>query len=789
MITMLIVLTIGMLGAQEMNFPVAGTDNFFAPLVNPSAISVGNANGFAYLGHFDSEGKAIEDQYSLFFNFKNSAYVMNKIGDDYFHTAALSSEIVKNLYLGGSFFWKAKHFKKLNWSEGLLYRPANYFSLGIVGYNLFEDEEYFRFGSSVRPLAFSNDLMSRFTVSTDVSYISDEWQKPVLGVQTEIFNGIQLGGSYDMNDESIGFNFALNFNNFSIGSTGGYNSDNEFGGGSWYTNISGGKFRSILNPKKQNKFYDYKISGNIVEKNQAMNIGPFRIVMGKNRSLQQVLKEIEELTDNEEIKGIVFKSGNFGTSFANFKEIKDALTDFRAAGKKVIYYSENIGNINYVFAAGVADEIYLNPLGSLDLKGIAVNAPYFKGLLDTLGVDFVNFRSHEFKTAGNMLSETEMTSSERESYDYLLEGLYVEMLAMIEEGRGTKLKKPVRDLVDEGPYWNPDVAYDNGLIDGIIYEDELEAKIEGMYGKSNVVTKYKTESVTYDWHKKTKDKIALIYAVGSIISGSGQEGKTIGSVTTGKAIKDAREDKSIKGILIRVDSGGGSALASDIIAREVELCNSGENKKPVVVSMGGTAASGGYYIAAKSDMVIAQPTTVTGSIGVVGLFPQMERMYEKLHINWSTVKKGEHSDFGATHRFITEEERHIAEESIENIYWKFIDVVAKGRNMTRDEVHEVAKGRVWTGQQAFDRGLVDKLGGMDTALTELKKLAKIERETAFVEFTGQKGDLKEVGISFKTKSMFELPSELETLRVAYEKLTLFGDEKVLMVMPTEIEIK
>ena len=780
---------IAILGAQEVNFPVAATDNFFAPRVNPGALSVGNAGGFTYLGHYDAEGEFAEDNYSLFFNFDNASYVMDKLGKEYSHTLAFSEEIVKNLYLGGSFFWRAKHFKELDWSEGLLYRPENYFSLGIVGHNLFEDHEYFSFGGSIRPMMFSNDLMSRFTVSADVDYLNDEWQKPVLGVQTEIINGFQIGGSYNLKDESIGFNFAVNLGNFSLGSTGAYTNESEFVGGSWYANISDKEFRSIFNKKKQDKFYDFKLAGNVVEKNQAMNIGPFRVVLGKDRTLQQVLKEIEELKENEEVKGIVFKSGNFGASFANFKALKDALIDFKSAGKKIVYYSESIGNINYVFAAGVADEIYLNPLGSLDLKGISVNAPYFKGLLDTLGIDFVNFKSHEYKTAGNMLSETEMTKSERESYDYLLEGLYVEMLDMIEEGRGSKLKKPVRDIVDEGPYWNPETAYDNGLIDGIIYEDELETKIEELYGKQKFVKNYKTNMITYDWHKEIKDKIALIYAVGSIHSGEGQEGKTIGSVTTSKAIKAAREDKSIKGILIRVDSGGGSALASDIIAREVELCKTGENKKPIVVSMGGTAASGGYYIAAKSDMIIAQPSTITGSIGVVGLFPQMKRLYEKIHINWSTVKKGEHSDLGTTHRYMTEEERKISEESIEVIYWKFVDVVAKGRNMTRDEVHEVAKGRVWTGKQAYDRGLVDKLGGMDTALAELKTLANLDKETEYVEFTGSTGNMKSLSVGFQAKNLIELPAEIELLRKTYEKLNMFGDEKVLMILPTEIDIK
>ena len=248
-----------------------------------------------------------------------------------------------------------------------------------------------------------------------------------------------------------------------------------------------------------------------------------------------------------------------------------------------------------------------------------------------------------------------------------------------------------------------------------------------------------------------KDKIALIYAVGNIHSGEGVPGKSIGSVTTAKAIKQAREDRRVKGIIIRVDSGGGSALASDVIGREVELCKTGKNKKPVIVSMGGVAASGGYYIAAKADKIIAQPSTITGSIGVIGIYPVFERLYEKIHVNWDTVKRGKNADLGSTHRQPTAKEKKIGEESIQHFYDRFITLVAEGRNMSKDEVHKIAQGRVWTGKQAFEHGLVDALGGMDLAVKEMKKMADLKHEVKLVEFEGDNTD-KSISIGVKAKA-------------------------------------
>ncbi|MCF7859258.1 MAG: signal peptide peptidase SppA [Candidatus Cloacimonetes bacterium] len=767
--------------------PIAATDNFMAMKVNPAAMGFGNAGGVSFIGNYDKEG-LFEDYYSLIIAGDNLGYVLDRVGDNNYHRLAISSRnsvVINNLYLGLAWDWKNKFIKQGDISESILFRPVDHFSFGAVAHGFFDANTTYDFGFAVRPVFFNSDLTDRFTLSADINYDRNDFSKPILGVQTELFDGIKLGGSYNLEDETVGLNFGISFGNFGIGTNMQLNVENEFSQGQYYLSTSNKAFRTVIG-KEKNYFLDYKLKGQIVEKNPVQKLGPFSIIMSKDKTLSEVIKEIKELKKDESIRGLVLKSGDFSASLAQRTELKKAFLDFKLSGKKIIFYYEGISGANYAFAASIADEIYLNPIGSIDLKGISVNMPYFRDLLDTLGIDIVNLKSHDYKTAGNSISESHMTSAERETYEALLDDLYSEIVTMIQEGRGSKLKKPVQVLIDEGPYWNAARAKELGLVDDVIYEDQIKDKIKANYQSEKIVDNYDRNQAVTKWSKIKKDKIAIIYAIGTIHSGEGIPGKAIGSITTAKAIKQAREDKSIKGIIIRVDSGGGSALASDVIAREVELCKTGENKKPIIISMGGTAASGGYYIAAKADKILAQPSTITGSIGVIGIFPVFERLYEKIHINWDTVKRGKHADLGSTHRQITAEEKQIAEKSIQHFYDRFVSIVANGRNLPKTKVHEIAQGRVWTGKQAFQRGLVDALGGMDLALVEMKKLAKLENEIQLIEFEGDK-TANELTVSLKAASF--VPEGLKTIWDTGAKMKKLGDENYLMILPVELEFK
>jgi protease IV len=784
--------------------PVAETDDFWSPLLNPAAMGFGNSKGFAFAGE-DRDQKFREDYYSLFFNMAGLSYVLQHDGSQETpadrHTLAIGERLSQNLYFGVKYDWQNKYFDHGRWGFSGMWRPSNYLSLAATSYDIRADKEEYRLGMSIRPLGKSKKLSRKLTLSGDVFYAmpnldgntdaSDqlEWQKPVISISSEILRGLFVSGSYDLEHERIGANLSLAFPNSKIGNIFGFNDDNEYAVGNMYLHLTDYNKNSISNPYSRDRYHVWELKGEITNQKSGYKIGPFNISDKKQQSVTDLLNKIKELKEDDNIKGIVFKNPRFLASFAVRQELVDALLDFKSEGKNIIIYSDNLSGAQYCFAAAVSDAIYLNKNGGIDLRGISISVPYFKGLLDTLGIDVTNFQSHEYKTAFNSFSYDHMTDAERETYEYLLDGIYHDMKEMIMTGRGDKLKAPLEEIIDKGPYPDGSLAYDLGLVDYLIYEDEFSDLIKEEFAIKNFSKKMQGSSLPVNWYKPEKDKIAIIYAVGSINMGKGKQGKVIGSETTAKAIKKAREDKSVKGIILRVDSGGGSAFASDVINREIELCRQEKNRKPVVASMSGAAASGGYYISSNADKILAQSSTITGSIGVIGVWPSFERLYRKIHINWVTVKKGAHSDFGNTSRAPEEDEIEIVRNFIDKTYNDFLIKVAQGRNMSKESVHEIAMGRVWTGRQALERGLVDKLGGLDDAIDEVKALAGITSEVRLVDYSGYetKFDLNvDMSGIISPAPKLDIPPEMQALLDWWKLYELYHTEKALMISPIEI---
>ncbi len=789
-----IFLSAEVLEPNYMQLPLAATDGLLSAKINPSAFAFKNAAGVGFIYYYDEDQKIVDDKYSFIINLGNLGYNLERENKLNIHSMNLATGITKNLYLGTTYRWKEGNFSSGDIIESLLYRPFDFLSLGAVYNRVWEPNYNIRLGAALRPVYLQGNFWDRLTMTADIVYEDNQfvtdWQKPVFGIQTEFIDGISIGGNYSLESETFGLNFSLSMDKLQIGNYSVMEPDDKIVGGSNYIQLSARKFRSVLNFDKKNRFYEFDLKGEILEKRKGCEIGPFYFITDKNPVLSDLLHQIKELKDDDTIKGLVFKNAHFKSSLAQIQELKSALDDFRKEGKKILFYYDNISNRNYVFASAVADEIYLNPLGDVDLKGISISVPYVKNLLDTLGIDIVNFQSHEYKTAGNTLTETEMTPAEKETYEMILDGLYAEITTMIAEGRSGKLKMPVEEIIDQGPFFIAEEALQLGLVDQLLYEDQIEKLIEEKCNDPQIVTSYKEKKIRHDWSDNKKDRIAIIYAVGYIHMGDSQPGASIGSVTMAKAIRDAREDSSIKGIVIRIDSGGGSALASDIIAREVKLCKSVENEKPVVISMGGVAASGGYYISVYADKIISQPSTITGSIGVIGIIPKLNRFYDKILINWSTVKRGEHADIYSMNKPMTDQEKTKITSAIADSYDKFITVVADGRNMNKDNIHEVARGRVWTGYQAYEHGLVDKLGGLTTAIDEIKDLSNISGEIQLVEFDGRKK--RQLSFVFDTSSVkvpnFMLNQELKGIYKLMKRFEQYQNERILMVLPYDLEI-
>ncbi len=758
-------------------FPTATTDDFLATKVNPAALGFGNASGVGYLHSF--QDKHMQKNWALFLNLKDLGYCYEKLDSTELHTLSDGSKIAKNLYFGTDYVWKPAGFWKGDWGLYFLARPWDFLSIAGSWRNISKKNECYNMGFGLRPIRVKGRFCYKISLTCDATYSNNEWRKPVVGIQTQFLNGIHLNSYYDFENEGISVGVGFDISYFKTGAQ--YSDKSK--SGMVYGNISGKRFHSFLTHDKQNKFYNYKLSGVVYDIQPTQKFGPIEIVSSSGNTMEEIIEKINTLKNDDRIRGIVFQSGNLSAGLAKFQELQDAFLDFKSTGKKIVFYYDYITNSNYVFASSIADKIYLNPGGILDLRGISASMPYIKGLLDTLGIDVIRFQSHAYKSAANMFTETHMTEAEREMYEDFLSELYAQMVLMISEGRGMT-DEQVRTAIDNGPYLLAERALEAGLVDGLIYRDQLEDTLKVLCEDVQITQQYKIPENRLDWSDDPTAKIAVIYAIGNIYSGKSIPGKSIGDETYMKAVEQARKDPSIKGIILRIDSGGGSSLASENIYREVFLCKNGDNPKPVVSSFSGVAASGGYYIACPSDKIFAEPTSVTGSIGVIAAVPNLTRLFEKIHVNWDNVKEGRNADFASMYRPMNDEEKKMIAESVSAEYKDFVGHVAKSRGMTYDEVDAIGKGRVWTGTQGLENGLVDAYGGMKEAVAEIKKLAHIEKEVELVAYPKSESAFTiKIGMDAPGMTLNDLPSEIRTLVEKIQESTFYGKERILYLMP------
>ena len=438
---------------------------------------------------------------------------------------------------------------------------------------------------------------------------------------------------------------------------------------------------------------------------------------------KSILDNIEKAKTDDRIKGIYLNVPFVNAGLSQTEEIRNKLLDFKTTGKFIISYAENYSQSGY-YLSSIADEIFLNPEGIFELKGFSAQIIFFKGLLEKLDIEAQVIRHGKFKSAIEPFILDRMSKANREQISLLLTTISDNILDSIASQRGLTLSR-VEELADNLELNTAANCLENNFVDALIYQDELENKLKSKLGEEAKLqlislSKYNNAKVEKQG-KISRDKIAIIYATGEINSGKGDL-KSMGSETTAKAIKEAREDERVKAIVLRVNSPGGSALASDVIWRETTLAKA---EKPLVISMGDVAASGGYYISCAADTIVANPTTITGSIGVFGLIVNLQHFYKnKLGITIDTVNTHKHADIGAN-RALTAFEKTKIQEIIENIYATFISRVAEGRNMSTAAVDDIGQGRIWTGYDAKRLGLVDVLGGLETAIDIAADLAEL----------------------------------------------------------------
>jgi protease IV len=475
--------------------------------------------------------------------------------------------------------------------------------------------------------------------------------------------------------------------------------------------------------------------------------------------LNDILSNIKKAAQDDKIKGILLELDLTSNSYANLEEIRKELIEFKKSKKFIVAYAEMMDEHGY-YLASTADKIYINPSGELLLNGMSSQVIYLKGAFDKLGLEPQLIRHGKYKSAGEPLIAEHMSNENRKQIESYMGSLYHHFVANIAKDR-KKTEAEVENIINKLSIREPMDAVKLGMIDSVKYEDQLFDELKGKLG---LKADDKLSLVGLGKYKNTKndistaeEKIAVIYCEGDIVSGKSSDG-SMGSETICEAIKKVRTDKKYKALVLRINSPGGSALASDVIWREIVLT---KKEKPVVVSMGNVAASGGYFIAAPADVIVAQPNTITGSIGVFGLLINAQKLIkEKLGINVETVKFGEFADLGSPDRPLNNSEKEIIQHAIDKIYNDFVARVAEGRKMTAAQVDSIAQGRVWSGKEAKEIGLVDEFGGLETAINIAAKRAKIE-DYRIVNLPEQKDPFQEILTNLKDNaSVYFMKKEL-----------------------------
>lgn len=527
------------------------------------------------------------------------------------------------------------------------------------------------------------------------------------------------------------------------------------------------------------------------------NLSVFNIDTDTPLGLNDILDNIEKAKNDDHIKGIYLDLYLTPIGLAQLEEIRNALIDFKTSGKFIIAYGEIITQKSY-YLASIADKIYLNPKGYMEIKGYSSHLSFYKNTLDRLGLEAEVFYAGNFKSATEPIRYTKMSDYNRVQTRALLNDFFDNYIENVAQAR--KMPVPeLKNIIDNLLVRKADDALKYKIVDGLMYIDQVTDDLKQRMGletndKLSVINidKY-TDVPNPKPNKEGNQEIALIYAEGDIVSGKGEE-TNIGSDKFVETIQEIRKNDNVKAIVLRINSPGGSALASDIIWRELELAK--QQKIPIIVSMGNVAASGGYYIACNADTIFAEQNTITGSIGVFGLLLEGNKFFEdKLGITFDTVKTTKFSDFPASFlvdRQLTDAEKSIIQQGVNDTYEDFTKRVADGRKLPIDSVKAIAQGRVWTGEQAQKKGLVDVIGNLEDAINLAAKKAKLQNGDYFIQdypkqISAWQRVLNEIS---GEKTQLALKKELGMLYPYYKDFkSIISLQGVQMKMPCELTVE
>ena len=491
--------------------------------------------------------------------------------------------------------------------------------------------------------------------------------------------------------------------------------------------------------------------------------------------LNELIKNLKKAKNDPNVDGIYLDLTLLQAGWASVDEIRQAMIDFKESGKFIVAYGETYTQ-NAYYLATVADKVYLHPEGSIDFRGLNSELIFFKNMLEKVGVEPQVIRHGKYKSATEPFFLEQMSPENREQVLSYVSSIWNSVLKGISDSRGLTVNH-INDVANAYNTRNAALALESRMIDGIMHRDEVLEELRERLEKDEArdiefveLSKYMNVPESKEARApRSSDKIAVIYGMGNILSGSGNE-RSMGSDRIAAAIREARLDESVKAIVFRINSPGGSALASDVILREVKLAS---GVKPMIASMGDVAASGGYYVACGADMIVASPSTITGSIGVFGMIPNMQNFFNnKLGITFDNVKTNEYADMMTVSRPLRPNERDIIQENIEQVYSTFTTHVAEGRGISVAQVDSIGQGRVWSGAEAVQIGLVDELGGLTYAIEKAAEKAGLEtyrlveyptRKDFFTQLLEDFGQVQEVFVKRKLGEAYQYYKQVEQM--------------------------
>ena len=744
---------------------VAISDDALATFFNPAGLGAGGRG--LNLFYLRASENAFDVDDSLFISAAKAGFGMEfATGEDGVdfnrYTLSSGSGIGPSLYWGTGYSWvnsDDENYDKLtSWSLGLMFR-RRYLSTGIIARDLnrprFHGEKLGRIydiGVAIRPST------SRITLSVDVRKVEKVKGVDVnFGVEMRPFRWVTLRGSVN-DDASFDIRVGLNFRQFGFGMYNRFDENQEYQRSVGYLSLS--QALHTTQHIRHNAFLD--------------------VQMG------QIEKTLKVAKRDREIVGALIRIGGSRYGVGRLQELRDAILDFKESGKKVVGYMTTCSTGNYLLAS-VCDRIVLHPSGEVRLIGLRSEISFYKGVLDKLGIRADLEHIGKYKSASDVFTRKEMSEAHREVQNAILDDLYDQLTQSIADKRSWT-QDDVKRLIDQGPF-TAKQALAHGIVDQLAYRDELKGIAKGLTGKEcRLVKAHEYLGIIqyeHDWEGPLP-KIAIIEAEGMMMTGDSFTDpftgtKTMGSTTITRAIRNVRNDSSVKAVVLRIDSVGGLVVAADTIWRELMRL---KDVKPLVVSMGDVAGSGGYYIAAPADTIVAEPGTITGSIGVVSGKYSLKGLYDKIGLHKEVLKRGRHADFYTDYGDYPAEEREIIQAQIKEIYEDFIGKVADGRSMTREAVDEIGKGRIWTGRQAKEIGLIDELGGINLALSIARKKAGLSRKKVQLIRLPQQGVWEQWLEAFHTVRLIRSPESWKFPALA-EAIT---EHRTFLLMPYTVQI-